>query len=59
MIGICYGGGSAPQIWSNIRSIVFSALRAEGFGIHFINYFTTEIVQLVGFSYVDEYEMFQ
>ena len=29
-------------------------LREQGFGIHFVNYFTEEISQLVGFSYVDD-----
>ena len=36
---LCHGNGSAPQIWSIISSVLFSALRAQGFGINFANYF--------------------
>ena len=46
--------GCAPQLQSIISSIVFSALWNQGFGIHFINSYTIEIAQLVGFRYVDD-----
>ena len=59
MMGICQGNGYTPQLWSIIGFIVFSSLRTQGFGIHFVNYFTTEIEQLVGFSYVDDCDMIQ
>ena len=59
MMGLCQGNVCAPQIWSIISSKVFSALRTQGFGIHFINDFTTEIAQLVGFRYVDDCDMIQ
>ena len=39
--------------------MVFPALCTQGFGIHFEKYFTTEIAQLVGFSYVDNCDMIQ
>ena len=29
--------GSAPQIWSIFRSVIFAALREQGFGIHSSN----------------------
>ena len=59
MVGLCQGNGCATQLWSIINSIVFSALRTQWFGIHFINYFTTEIAQLIGFRYVDKCDMIQ
>ena len=59
MISLCQGNGSAPQIWFIISSVVFSEIRAQGFGIHFVNYFMTEISQLVGLSYVDDCDMVQ
>ena len=59
MMGIYQGNGSAPQLWSIIGYIVFSELHTKGFGIHFVNFFTTEISQLVGFSYVDDCDMIQ
>ena len=56
---IFQGNRSAPQIWSIIGSIVLSALQAQGFGIHFTDDFRTEIAELVGFSYLDDYDMVQ
>ena len=35
-----------------ISSIVLSKLCTQGFGIHFVNFFTTERAHLVGFRYV-------
>ena len=59
MMALCQGNGSAPQIWSIITSVVFLHLRSQGFGIHLENSSTTEITQLVGFSYVDDCNMVQ
>ena len=59
MMRLWQGNGSTPQIWSIIISVVFSALQSQGFGVHFSNSFTTEISQLVGFSYVDNFGMVQ
>ena len=59
MMGLWQGNGSASKIWSIISSVIFLALRAQGFFIHFVNYFTSEIEQLVGFSYVEECKMVQ
>ena len=42
------------HIWSIISSILLSELQEQGFGIHFIKSLTTEIEQLVEFSYVDD-----
>ena len=58
-MGLFQVNGSAPQIWSIIYSGVFSALWSQGFVIQFENYFTTEIAQLVAFSYVNNCNMFQ
>ena len=38
--GIFRGNYSAPQICLIKNSVVFSAFRSQGFGIHFVNYFT-------------------
>ena len=59
MLGLCQGNGCALQLWSIISSIAFSELRTKGFDIRFVNYFTTEIAQLVGFRYVDNCDMIQ
>ena len=47
MRGLCQGRGCAPQIWSIIISIVLSELQNQGFGIHLVDSFMAEIVQLV------------
>ena len=59
MMVLCQENVSANQIWSIVSSVVLSALRSQGFGIHFVNSFTTEIAQLVGFSYVDDCDVVQ
>ena len=59
MIGLCQENGCAPQLQSIISSIVFSAHQTQGFGIHFVDYFTVEIAQYVVFSYVDNCDMIQ
>ena len=59
MMGLYQGNGCAPQLWLIISSIIFSELRTQGFGIHFVKPFTTEIPQLAVFSYVDNCDMIQ
>ena len=59
MMGLCQGNCSAPRPWSIISSILFSSFQTEGFDIHFLNYFTIEISQSVGFSYVYDCDMIQ
>ena len=54
MMGICQRNDSVLQIWSIISSIVFLVLFTQGFGINFVNPFTAEIAQLLGFSYIDD-----
>ena len=51
------GNCSPPQIWLAVRSVVFSALRYQGFVVYFANYFLTEIEQLVGLCHVDKCNM--
>ena len=59
MMGLCQGNNFSPQLWSIIRSILFSELQAQVFGIHFVDSFMIEIAQLVVFSYVDACDMIQ
>ena len=59
IMGLCQRNGCAPQLWSIISSIVFSLLRTQGLGIHFVKYFTMEIAKLVGLSYIDDCDMIQ
>ena len=59
MMGLFQGNGCDTQLWSIISSIVFPELRTQGFGIHSVNTFMTEIAYLVVFRYIDECEMIQ
>ena len=59
IMGIFQGNGCKPQLCSIISSIVFSTLCNQGFSIHFVNSFTTEISELLGFSYVDDCNIIQ
>ena len=59
MMVLCQVNGIEPQLWYIISSMVLSALLTQGFDIHFVNYFTTKIAQLVGLSYVDDCDMIQ
>ena len=59
MMGISQGNGCATQLWSIIIYIAFLALLTQGFSIHFVNSFTAEIEQLVGFIFVDDCGMIQ
>ena len=59
IMGLCQVNGCAPQLWSIISSIVLSALWTQGFVIHFVNYFTAKISQLIGFSSVDDCDTIQ
>ena len=43
IMGLCQGNGCAPQLWSIISYIVLSEIRNQGFDIHFVNSYTTEI----------------
>ena len=53
------GNGSAHQIWSILSSVIFAALRAQGFGVNLSNSFTSELTELVGFDYVDDCDLIQ
>ena len=59
MMGLSQRIGCATQLWSIISYIVFSALWTQGFGIYFVNSFTMEISQVVGFSYSGKCDMIQ
>ena len=59
MQGLLQGNGSVPQIWYILSSVIFTALREQGFGIHFYNSFTSKLTQLVVFRYVDDCDLIQ
>ena len=53
MMGLYQGNVSAPQAWSIISSVVFSALLPQVLGIHFEDSFKSKVAHLLEFSYVE------
>ena len=49
----------APQIWSILILVIFTALIKQGFGVHFSNSFTGELTELLVFIYVDNFDLIQ
>ena len=47
------------KFWVIMSSLVFSSPQVQGFSVHFADYFTMEISQLIWFSYVDNCGMVQ
>ena len=56
--GLNQGSGAEPTIWSIVSSIIFKILRDRGYGIQFISSLTKATLRLVGFSYVDNCNLF-
>ena len=59
MQGLLQGNGPVPQMWYILSSVIFAALRAQGFGVNLSNSFTGELTKLLGFSYIDDYDIIQ
>ena len=45
--------------WTATVSVIFAAIREQVFGIYLSNSFTGELTQLVGFNYVDNWDLIQ
>ena len=57
--GILQGNASGPAIWSILSSVVFEILQARGYSNHFCSAISQQLFLLVGFSYVDDCDLFQ
>ena len=56
---IIQGKCSATQIWYIPVSVILTALRGQGFGIHLSNSFIGKLTQILGLRYVDDCELIQ
>ena len=57
--GIGQGNGAGPSIWACVSTPLFDALRQEGYGMEFISPITTLIMNITGFSFVDDADLIQ
>ena len=57
--GVLQGNASGPTIWSVLSSVIFDILHRRGFGVHFCSAISKELFIIVGFSYVDDCDLFQ
>ena len=57
--GVLQGNASGPAIWSVLSLVIFEILHTRGFGTPFCSALSKQLFLLVGFSYVDDCDMFQ
>jgi hypothetical protein len=57
--GVLQGNASGPAIWAVLSSVIFDILRKKGFSVHFCGAISRELFLIVGYSYVDDCDLFQ
>ena len=57
--GALQGNASGPAIWTILSSIIFDVLRTRGFSSHFCSSISKHLLLIVGYSYVDDCDLFQ
>ena len=57
--GILQGNACGPTVWSILSSVVFECLHKRGHSNFFCAVLSQELFTLVGFSYVDDINLFQ
>lgn len=57
--GVLQGNASGPAIWSVLSSVVFDILQSRGFSVEFCGAISKSIFKIVGYSYVDDCDLFQ
>ena len=57
--GILQGNASGPTVWSLLSSVIFECLYKQGHSVHFCSALSCQLLILVGFSYVDDTDLFQ
>ena len=57
--GIGQGNGAGPSIWACVSSPLFHALREDGYGMEFQSPVTLLVLNITGFSFVDDADLIQ
>ena len=57
--GVLQGNANGPTIWAVLSSVVFEILQKRGFSNQFCSSISKQLFLLIGFSYVDDCDLFQ
>ena len=57
--GVLQGNASGPAVWTAVSSVIFDVLHQRGFSVHFCFALSKEVFKIVGYSYVDDCDLFQ
>ena len=57
--GVGQGNAAATTIWATISLVLLQMLKEEGFGASIITPLTQELIQTVGFAFVDDADLIQ
>ena len=53
------GNASGLAIWTAVSSVIFDILHTRGFAPDIISSISKQVFTLIGFAYVDNYDLFQ
>jgi len=59
VVGIGQGNGAGLQIWAVVSSLILDLLRQEGYGAAFKAAISSDQIQFVGYSFVDNMDLIQ
>jgi len=57
--GIGQGNGAGPQIWAVVSTPILNLLRQEGYGAAFKAAISSNQIQFVGYSFIDDTDLIQ
>jgi len=58
IMGIVQGNGLGPTLWCLISTIIFRMMEKAGHGVSMVSALSLTLVQLVGFAFVDDTDLF-
>jgi hypothetical protein len=59
MQGISQGNGAGPMLWAVVSTPVLKVMRTEGFGTFFVACLSSECIQFMAYSFVDDIDLIQ
>ena len=57
--GALQGNAGGPTIWAVLSSVIFKVLGIRGFSSHFCSAISKQLLMIVGYSFVDDCDLFQ
>jgi hypothetical protein len=55
--GIGQGNGAGPSGWDAVSAPIINAMRAQNFGFHYISPISKQLIDFVGFAFVDDTDL--